>query len=155
MITHQGIGACALAASLMAATPASAVDFSLTYLGQQIVPPGTFYSGTVVGGLSGIDYVAASGRYLAISDDRSVINPARYYELSLDLTKFQRSATPGMTGVSFNAVTTLQKTGGGAFAANTVDPEGIRYNPATNSIYWSNEGQRAADGFQNPTVRAR
>jgi len=119
---QQGINACALVASLVASAPAFAVDFSLTYLGQQIVPSGTLYSGTVVGGLSGIDYVPATRRYVAISDDRSGINAARYYDLSLDLTQFQCSATPGMAGVTFNAVTTLQKPGGGAFAVNTVRP---------------------------------
>ncbi len=118
-------------------------------------PPasGTLHGGTTVGGLSGIDYVATGNRYVAISDDRSGVNPARYYDLSLDLAQFQRSATPGMAGVNFNAVTTLQKPGGGAFTLNTVDPEGIRFNPTTNSIYWSNEGQRSAAGFQVPTVR--
>ncbi len=153
MKMQQGISACALAASLVASSPAFAVDFSLGYLGQQIVPTGTLYGGTNVGGLSGLDYVAASGRYVAISDDRSGINAARYYDLSLDLALFQRSATPGMAGVIFNAVTTIQKPGGGAFAINTVDPEGIRYNPATQSVYWSNEGQRTGAGFQVPTVR--
>ncbi len=152
MKMQQAIGACVAAAGLILTTPAAAVDFSLSYLGQQIVPTGTVFSATTVGGLSGIDYVAATGRYVAISDDRSGINPARYYDLSLDLNQFQRSATPGMAGVTFNAVTTIQKPGGGAFAVNTVDPEGIRYNPATNSLYWSNEGQRAPS-FQVPTVR--
>ncbi|TAK83276.1 MAG: esterase-like activity of phytase family protein [Aquabacterium sp.] len=125
----------------------------LTYLGQQVVATGTLFQGTTVGGLSGIDYNPATGRYLAISDDRSAINPARYYELSLDLSKFQRSNTPGSAGVGFLATTPILTAAGATHAANTVDPEGLRLNRATGTLYWTNEGQRTAAGFQNPTVR--
>ncbi len=143
-----------VAAAALPATQAHAeATLSLSYLGQQIVASGTSFGGTTVGGLSGIDFDAASGRYFAISDDRSGINAARFYELSLDLAQFQRSATPGAAGVQFNAVTTIQKPGGGAFATNTVDPESLRYNSASGSFYWSNEGQRSAAGLQAPTVR--
>lgn len=144
-----------LAALALACTAsgASAAGFSLNYLGQQIVPTGTPFAGTTVGGLSGLDYDAANQRYFAISDDRSSINPARFYTLNLDLSKFQRSATPGMAGVAITGTTTIQQPAGGAFAANTVDPEGLRYTSANGKLYWSNEGQRSSAGFQNPTVR--
>lgn len=143
-----------LAVSLtFAALGADAADFSLSYLGQQIVPSGTLYAGTTVGGLSGIDYDATNQRFIAISDDRSALNPARYYSITLDLGKFARSAAPGMAGVAFTSVTTIQQPDGSSFSLNTVDPEGIRLNAATGTLYWSNEGQRAGAGFQNPTVR--
>ena len=135
------------------ALPVHAGGFVLGYLGQQIVPSGVTFGGTVVGGLSSLDYNANSGRYFAISDDRSSINPARFYELSLDLAKFQRSSNPGYAGVSFNAVTTIQQPGGGVFERNTVDPEGLRFDPSRNRIYWSNEGRRSRAGYRNPTVR--
>ena len=146
----------AFAAALLCAAMANAqadAPLALSYLGQQIVASGTPFAGTTVGGLSGIDYVAASGRYVAISDDRSAVNPARFYELSLDIGKFQRSAAPGMAGVAFNAVTTIQTPAGGPFALNTVDPESLRFNAASGTYYWSNEGQRSAAGLQAPTVR--
>jgi hypothetical protein len=126
---------------------------NLQYIGQQIVPSGTQFLGTTVGGLSGLDFVASSGRYVAISDDRSGFNPARFYELSLDLAQFVRSANPGQAGVGFQSVTTILDSAGLPFATNTLDPEGIRYNASTNTLVWSNEGQRAAAGLQNPTVR--
>ncbi|MBP6764323.1 MAG: esterase-like activity of phytase family protein [Rubrivivax sp.] len=129
---------------------------ALEYLGQQIVPSGTLYAGTLVGGLSGMDRDTRTGRYLAISDDRSAANPARFYELSLDLGQFVRSATPGSAGVMFLGVTTVQQAGGGAFATNTVDPESLRINPGNGKLVWSNEGQRGGAGvpaLQNPTVR--
>lgn len=141
----------AVVAALTTATAAHAQG--LSYIGQQIVPTGALFSGTTVGGLSSIDYDAANGRYFAISDDRSSLNPARYYTLSLDLSQFQRSATAGSAGVGFNSVTTIQTPAGSAFATNTVDPEGLRFDAARNTLYWSNEGQRSGAGFQNPTVR--
>ncbi len=142
-----------LACLLMASAWLPAQAQALQYIGQQIVPSGAQFQGTTVGGLSGIDYVAANGRYLAISDDRSGFNPARYYELSLDLAQFVRSANPGQAGVAFQSVTTILDAAGLPFASNTLDPEGIRYNAAAGTLVWSNEGQRAAAGLQNPTVR--
>lgn len=132
---------------------ALSADWSLSYIGQQIVTSGTSFQGTTVGGLSGIDFDATTGTYFAISDDRSGLNAARFYQLSLDIDRFARSATPGAAGVVFNSVTTLQTPTGTAFAPNTVDPEGIRYNAATRTLVWSNEGQRSAAGLQDPTVR--
>lgn len=144
----------ALSAALLSIGAVQAETLSLSYLGQQIVNTGAQYAGTTVGGLSGIDYNAATGRYLAISDDRSALNPARFYELSLDIAKFQRSATANSAGVSFNAVTTILKADGSAFGTNQVDPESLRLDAARNRIYWTNEGQRTVAGFQDPTVRS-
>ncbi len=125
---------------------------ALHYIGQQIVPNKMRFNGTTVGGLSSLDYNFKTGRYLAISDDRSKTNPARFYELSLDLSQFQRSASPGMAGVTFHAVTIIQQAGGGAFESKSIDPEALRFDAVRNKIYWSNEGQRTIFGFQNPTV---
>ena len=125
----------------------------LSYLGQSIVPSGTQYGGTLVGGLSSIDYVPGSGHYLAVSDDRSVNNPARFYELSLDLSKFQRSSEPEGEGVTFISVTNLQTQNGVPFERNMVDPEGLRYDGSRNKIYWVNEGQRSRFGYRGPSVR--
>lgn len=133
-----------LSAALTTAQP-------LGYIGQQIVPSGTVFFGTQFGGLSGIDLDPASGRYVAISDDRSSLNPARFYSLSLDLAEFRRSATPGFAGVSVQGVTTLLTPAGAPFATNQVDPEGIRLLPG-GTLAWSNEGQRSAAGLQHPTV---
>ncbi|HSI58517.1 MAG TPA: esterase-like activity of phytase family protein, partial [Ideonella sp.] len=126
----------------------------------QIVPTGTLFEGTQIGGLSGLDYDARSGLYSAISDDRSQNNPARFYELGLDLSRFVRSNTPGADAVSFSRVTTLRTPAGEAFAPFTVDPESIRLlRPARGAgggsytLLWTNEGQRATGAFQNPTLR--
>lgn len=142
----------ALAASLMlAALPGLAQ--TLTYLGQQIVPTGTSFRGLPVGGLSSIDYVPATGHYLAISDDRSDRGPARFYELTLDLSKFRRSADPGDAGVAWVDVTPILDADGQPFGRNQVDPESLRLDTRRNLIYWSNEGQRVSSGMQHPTMR--
>ena len=144
---------CALAFALVCAGGVQAQ--TPVYLGQQIVPTGHNFSGTTVGGLSGIDR-KANGNYLAISDDRSAVNPARFYEISLDLAQFVRSPAPGFAGVGFVNATTLLKPDGTPFATNTVDPEAIRINPVNNNLLWTNEGQRGGAGLpalQNPTVR--
>jgi hypothetical protein len=155
--------AIALAATLavMSATDAATnsvngnehADFRLNYVGQQLVPNKIRFNGTTVGGLSSLDYDSASSRYLAVSDDRSHFNPARFYQLSLDLTRFSRSAVPGMEGVVFHSVTTIQRPDGSAFRNGSVDPEGMRFDPARNKIYWSDEGHRGIVRTRNPAVR--
>ncbi|MCE4539933.1 esterase-like activity of phytase family protein [Pelomonas sp. P7] len=141
----------ALVAGLLAALPALAQ--TLTYLGQQIVPTSASFRGRPMGGLSSIDYVPDTGRYLAISDDRSDRGPARFYELTLDLAKFRRSADPGGAGVTVVDMTTILDLDGQPFGRNKVDPESLRLDTRRNLIYWSNEGQRVSGAMQNPTVR--
>ncbi len=141
----------AVAALLLLALPGLAQ--SLTYLGQQIVPTSETFRGLPVGGLSSLDYVPATGRYLAISDDRSDRGPARFYELALDLSKFSRSAEPGQAGVSWVNMTTIFDLDGQPFGRNMVDPESLRLDGRRNLIYWGNEGQRTSASMQNPTVR--
>jgi len=145
-------GALALALTCLGTAHAA----TLEYLGQQIVQSGYLFDSTTVGGLSGIDRDRATGNYLAISDDRSVNQPARFYELSLQLSQFVRSATPGSAGVSFQSVKTIQQPNGLPFLPNTVDPESLRINPSNGNLIWTNEGQRGGAGLpalQNPTVR--
>lgn len=150
------IARCAARAALSLALPLlalPALSQTLSYLGQQIVPTTASFRGVLVGGLSSIDYVPSTGRYLAISDDRSDRGPARFYELALDLSKFRRSATPGDAGVTWVNMTTILDLDGKPFERNMVDPESLRLDARRNLIYWSNEGQRSSQGFQNPTVR--
>ncbi|MCY7316860.1 MAG: esterase-like activity of phytase family protein [Rubrivivax sp.] len=129
---------------------------TLTYIGQQHVATGTLFAGTTVGGLSSIDWNARTNSYLAISDDRSTVNPARFYSLTLDLAQFRRSAAPGSAGIGFTGVTTILTPAGSPYAANAVDPEGLRFDAQRGLIYWSNEGDRnlAVPRIQDPTVQA-
>jgi hypothetical protein len=72
------------------------------------VPSGTTALGTALGGLSGIDFNASTGGYIAISDDRSAFNSARYYNLQLELSQFNRNVAPGNAGVTFTAVESIR-----------------------------------------------
>jgi hypothetical protein len=104
----------ALAAPAAAKGPRAQLDF----LGQAIVPTGTQYQGTTVGGLSSITYDRTLQRFYAISDDQT---GARFYSLALDLGDGALSDGD----VSFTGVTTLAAPGGGAYAPGTIDPEGL------------------------------
>jgi hypothetical protein len=137
-----------------AAPPALA----LRYLGQQLLPHRFQYAGTTVGGLSGIDYDAASGRYWAISDDRSESGPARFYALSLDLARFNRQAEPGHDGVAFHSIHVLKRQDGTPFAnvavdpAKAADPESIRVHGPSGRLVWSSEGDRAVAPGRPPLL---
>lgn len=112
---------------------------TLRYLGQQVVPHAYEYAGTTVGGLSGIDFDPATHRFVAISDDRSERQPARFYALALDPAAFNTREQPGFDGVRFVGVTTLKTTEGAVHAQGTVDPEAIRH-AGDGSLWWVSEG---------------
>ena len=120
-------------------------------IGQQILPQGYRYADVPVGGLSGIDYDPATGRYWVISDDRSEFGPARFYEVSLDLSHFNKTPQPGHDGVVFNALHTLKRLDGSGFAdarkdpARSVDPEAIRLHAPSGRLVWASEGERIVD----------
>ncbi len=126
----------------LASGEASNVD--LVFLGEQTLPTGEQFLGTEIGGLSSIDYDPNSGTYFAISDDRSSINPARFYNLDLDLD------SEGFDGVTFNSVTPLLNQDDSLFGPGELDPEGLRLNPATGTFYWSSEGD--ANNLVDPFV---
>ena len=113
---------------------------TLHYLGQQVIPHAHDHAGTTVGGLSGLDYDATRNRFVAISDDRSERQPARFYTLSLDLAEFNVRADPGHAGVRFLGVTTLRDGAGMPHAEGSVDPEAIRRD-SDGDLWWASEGK--------------
>jgi hypothetical protein len=118
---------------------------SLKLLGKYDVPHNFPFQGTTVGGLSGIDYDAKNKCYYLISDDRSAINPARFYTAKIAVTP------KGIDSVAFQQVMLLKQKNGTPYPnskqdpAHTPDPEAIRYNPLTRQIAWSSEGERAVN----------
>lgn len=126
----------ALALVLAAGTLAQAQTVqNITYIGQQIIPTGTVFGGSTIGGLSGISYDSATGTYFSISDDRSQVNPARFYNLSIDLS----SGALNNGDVTFNSVTSLLRPDGTTFPALSLDPEGIAVAP-NGDLFVSSEG---------------
>jgi 3-phytase len=94
---------------------------ALDFLGQAIVPTGTTFEGTLVGGLSSIAYDEAEGVFYALSDDPSQFGPARFYTLRVDVS--DGSLANG--DVDFLDVTTLLGPDGVPFAPLSLDPEGL------------------------------
>ena len=109
----------AAASSTAAANPQKAP--ALEFLGEEILPTGLQFEGTEVGGLSSIAYDAERDLYYVISDDQSVIDPARYYTFDLDVA--DGDLDPG--DVVTTDVTTLLDASGQPFAAASFDPEGL------------------------------
>jgi len=123
--------------------PGKAVTInSLRYLGEYVIPFNQQFKGTTIGGLSGIDYNAKENVYYLICDDRSERNPARFYTAKINFTQ------QGISNVEFVNVTTLLNANNQQYPdtkiepANSPDPEGMRYNPVSGNLTWTNEGER-------------
>jgi hypothetical protein len=143
--------ACALAAT-GCVTPAARAPqgpSQLRLIGEKILPHGLKVKGTTVGGLSGIDHDPATGVWVALSDDRSEVNPARFYTLRVDVRE-------GSLDVEVLEPVTLRQAAGTPFpkrqaGGEVVDPEAIRLLPAGRGILWTSEGDYPAN--QSPTLR--
>lgn len=103
-------------------------------LGEVVLPTGFKVDETEFGGISGLDYDPAANLYYAISDDRSEKAPARFYTLKIIADE------KGVHRVDIVSTTTLLDANGKPFAAKDVDPESIRFNASTGTIYWTSEG---------------
>src|SRR3954470_15809393 len=95
-----------------AAAIANGPPVPLQFLGQAIVPTGTSFQGTTVGGLSSITYDAQRGVYYVVSDDQSQLQPARFYTVGLDV----RDGSLTDADVHFQGVTTLLAPDGKPYA---------------------------------------
>ncbi|NOZ42667.1 MAG: esterase-like activity of phytase family protein [Alphaproteobacteria bacterium] len=124
---------------------------TLNYIGMQIIPHNYKFDNTIVGGLSALDYNAATGRFVTISDDRSQKSPARFYGLKLayDASGFQSWK---LTDVHFMKRPDGSRFPGPAKSGKTsVDAEAINLAPGGRSYFWTSEGQ--ANYGENPFIR--
>jgi len=146
--------------SLLVPGTADAAVRPVRLLGEQVVPHRLAFQGTTVGGLSSVDFDQRTGEYVFISDDRSAINPARFYT-----AKFPVRAD-GVGPVSFTGTHPLLRPSGTPYPPltgndpaapqneQTVDPEELRVDPWTGHYVWSQEGDRLADGHLiQPSIR--
>jgi hypothetical protein len=126
----------------------------LKFLGEYEVAHGKQFKETTIGGLSGIDYDAKNDLYYMISDDRSAINPARFYTAKIHVNENR------IDSVEFMDVKTLLQKDGRPYPNSkqdpfhTPDPEDIRYNQVTGEIVWSSEGERKPENniLEDPSV---
>lgn len=90
----------------------------LKFIGDQNISTGEKFKETELGGLSGLAYDKAKNKILAVCDDRSALNDARYYEFDLKLDEKNFKVTP-------SAVITMKAPDGKPFKKGMVDFEGI------------------------------
>jgi len=138
-----------LLAGCAAPPPAPAVPDTIAQLrliGEQRLPWRQAFEGTMVGGLSGIDYDARRGDWVIVSDDRSDRNPARYYRAML------RYDDKAFTSIALTSVTTLRQPDGSAYPSSrqpaaghgmVPDFESVRVDPRDGSIWYGSEGDVA------------
>ncbi|MEB3182213.1 MAG: esterase-like activity of phytase family protein [Nostocaceae cyanobacterium] len=116
------------------AAPAISIT-KVDFLGEANLLTGLQFKNTALGGLSGITYDAKKDIYYAVSDDRSLNNPARLYHLKINLAQ-DRLRKNGVTPI---AVTTLLDSRGKPFPEGSIDPEGIAFTE-NGTVFVSSEG---------------
>jgi hypothetical protein len=105
---------------------------ALEFRGQAIIPTGTSFGGTNVGGLSSIAY-AGSNTFYAISDDQA---NARFYKLRADIADGQLSAGD----ITFQGVTILKQPDGTPYPTGSLDPEGFALTKHNRNAIVTSEG---------------
>jgi len=111
-------------------------------LGEKTVPHKLSFRDTTVGGLSGIDRDPCTGEYVMVSDDRSLLQPARFYTARIDVDG------AGVHSVDFTDTHPFLQPDGTVYPhpsagdGKTVDPEELRVDPRNCRYWWAQEGDR-------------
>ena len=146
LVSALALSACGGGDDTVAPPAAAAAErsvVSLRLIGQQVLPRRVEFGGTVVGGLSGIDYDAANNRYVLVSDDRTTLDstnaPRMYFaSLAFDVNTF--------SGVTLASTFTMKQPNGSVYPkvpdVLAADPESVRFDPVTGNLLWVSEGQR-------------
>ena len=130
----------------------------LKFVDEYVVPNGVEYGGTVVGGLSGIDYDKAKDEYYIICDDPSVKGPARFYTANILLNE------QGIDSVVFTGMTPVLNAVGVPYPditkdlLHSADLESMRFDSVHQVFVRGSEGQRRirddAQSIQQPDIVA-
>jgi hypothetical protein len=121
------------------------------FLGEVVVPTGTMFGGTEIGGLSSITFDQQRGVYYVLSDDqgnRATGDPVRYYTAQIQLG--DGSLDDG--DVRFVGVQELYDFRRSAFLPGGLDPEGFVLG-RNGQLYMSSEGVTLADPIIDPFIR--
>ena len=103
----------------------------LRLIGETRLPHKMQYQNSTVGGLSGIDFDAASGIVYLLSDDGGSQSPPRFYTARLAMTTDKLGDLEFK--VELTGVTYLQ-------GLTSPDPEAIRWHAPSQSLLWTSEG---------------
>jgi hypothetical protein len=121
------------------------------FLGEVIVPTGTDFAGTEIGGLSSITYDSGRSVYYTLSDDqgnRPTGDPVRYYTVAIDLA--DGSLDDG--DLEFIDVTQLFESKKIPFPPGGLDPEGFVLG-RKGFFFMSSEGNIFADPIIDPFIK--
>lgn len=102
---------------------AKSPKIKLEFLDEYVYPENVYFEGTVIGGLSGIDF--ANDNYYMIVDDPKT---PRYYRAKIDIS------TAKIDTVIFTQTVFIRD------KSNHLDMEALRYNPDDNAVIISTEG---------------
>ncbi|MEN8042168.1 MAG: esterase-like activity of phytase family protein [Actinomycetota bacterium] len=120
----------------------------IEFIGEVIVPTGTPFGGTEIGGLSSITFDESRQVYYTVSDDqgnRPTGDPVRYYTVEIDFADGYLDAGD----VVFTDVTTVFEKNKTEFAPGGLDPEGFVLT-RSGQLYMSSEGN--TDPLLNPFI---
>ena len=147
-----------LSACRITSTGGKKIHPSLRLLHQYTIPFDFVFDNTPVGGLSGIDYDSSGNIFYLICDDRSDIQPARFYTARIDIRENR------VDTIIFLSTKPLLRPDGKPYPSAAkdqrygTDPESIRYHPASGQLYWSSEGERLINenmrALINPYIHA-
>ena len=116
---------------------------TLEFRGQAIIPTGTTFMGTTVGGLSSISYAGGKSFYV-ISDDQA---NARFYKLRARISDGELANGD----ITFTSVTTLKQPDGTPYPTGSLDPEGFTLTKHNRKAVITSEG--FANRLINPWIR--
>lgn len=121
------------------------------FLGEVVVPTGTVFEGTEVGGLSSITFDAQRNVYYVLSDDqgnRPTGDPVRFYTVAIDLG----DGTLDAGDVDFLAVDQLFDNRNRPYPPGGLDPEGFTLG-RPGFLFMSSEGNILADPIIDPFIK--
>jgi hypothetical protein len=127
------------------------VVVDVEFLGEVVVPTGTEFGDTEIGGLSSITFDSARDVYYVLSDDqgnRPTGDPVRYYTVAIDLS----DGTLDAGDVEFIDVTQLFEIETTAFPPGGLDPEGFTLG-RKGFFFMSSEGNIFANPILDPFIR--
>jgi hypothetical protein len=135
------LAGCSSPKKLTVSQLASSKIGGLKFVNEFDIPNAVLFKGTVVGGLSGIDYDRERNLYYLICDDPSAQSPSRFYTARLAIGK-------KLDSVEFVDVTTILNKEGLPYPdirkdrTHSADLEAMRYDPSRDELVRSTEGQR-------------
>ena len=121
------------------------------FLGQVVIPTGTMFDSTEIGGLSSITFDPRRRVYYALSDDqgnRPTADPVRYYTIAIDLA----DGTLDAGDVEFLDVQQLFERRRVPFPPGGLDPEGFALG-REGFLFMSSEGNILANPIIDPFIR--